>query len=63
MQFRHFATKVGNLERPFVKEFFLRWVCSCGCPVLRYMVCDLHIACLLANQDSTHELESSFIES
>ncbi|KAJ6676938.1 TRANSCRIPTION INITIATION FACTOR TFIID [Salix viminalis] len=34
-EFRHFATKVGNLERPFVKEFFLRWVCSCGCPVLR----------------------------
>uniref|UniRef100_A0A6N2KD79 Transcription initiation factor TFIID subunit 2 n=1 Tax=Salix viminalis TaxID=40686 RepID=A0A6N2KD79_SALVM len=31
-EFRHFATKVGNLERPFVKEFFLRWVCSCGCP-------------------------------
>ncbi|CAK7349783.1 unnamed protein product [Dovyalis caffra] len=34
-EFRHFATKVGNLERPFVKEFFPRWVCSCGCPVLR----------------------------
>ncbi|CAN1133218.1 Transcription initiation factor TFIID subunit 2 [Linum perenne] len=33
--FRHFATKVGNLERPFVKEFFARWVSSCGSPVLR----------------------------
>ncbi|CAN1317677.1 Transcription initiation factor TFIID subunit 2 [Linum perenne] len=34
-EFRHFATKVGNLERPFVKEFFARWVSSCGSPVLR----------------------------
>ncbi|KAJ8753456.1 hypothetical protein K2173_019855 [Erythroxylum novogranatense] len=34
-EFRHFATKIGNLERPFVKEFFSRWVCSSGCPVLR----------------------------
>lgn len=35
-QFRHFANKVGNLERPFLKDFFPRWVGSCGCPVLRY---------------------------
>ncbi|XP_012092957.1 transcription initiation factor TFIID subunit 2 isoform X2 [Jatropha curcas] len=34
-EFRHFATKVGNLERPFLKEFFPRWVGSCGCPMLR----------------------------
>ncbi|KAF8407865.1 hypothetical protein HHK36_007002 [Tetracentron sinense] len=34
-RFRHFANKVGNLERPFLKEFFPRWVGSCGCPVLR----------------------------
>ncbi|KAF5730251.1 transcription initiation factor TFIID subunit 2 isoform X1 [Tripterygium wilfordii] len=34
-EFRHFANKVGNLERPFLKEFFPRWVGSCGCPVLR----------------------------
>ncbi|CAI0547843.1 unnamed protein product [Linum tenue] len=34
-EFRQFATKVGNLERPFVKEYFARWVGSCGCPVLR----------------------------
>ncbi|GMN57919.1 hypothetical protein TIFTF001_027031, partial [Ficus carica] len=34
-KFRHFANKVGNLERPFLKEFFPRWVESCGCPVLR----------------------------
>ncbi|KAJ4835519.1 Transcription initiation factor TFIID subunit 2 [Turnera subulata] len=34
-EFRHFVTKVGNLERPFVKEFFPRWVGSSGCPVLR----------------------------
>ncbi|XAR63884.1 hypothetical protein NMG60_11024024 [Bertholletia excelsa] len=34
-EFRHFANKVGNLERPFLKEFFPRWVESCGCPVLR----------------------------
>ncbi|KAF6168935.1 hypothetical protein GIB67_038432 [Kingdonia uniflora] len=33
-EFRHFANKVGNLERPFLKEFFPRWVGSCGCPVL-----------------------------
>ncbi|KAJ4974000.1 hypothetical protein NE237_007174 [Protea cynaroides] len=34
-EFRHYANKVGNLERPFLKEFFPRWVGSCGCPVLR----------------------------
>ncbi|KAG2643363.1 hypothetical protein PVAP13_2KG296800 [Panicum virgatum] len=34
-QFRHLANKVGNLERPFLKEFFPRWVESCGCPVMR----------------------------
>ncbi|CAK9147809.1 unnamed protein product [Ilex paraguariensis] len=34
-EFRHFANKVGNLERPFLKEFFPRWVGSCGCPVLQ----------------------------
>ncbi|XP_077241077.1 TBP-associated factor 2 isoform X2 [Tasmannia lanceolata] len=34
-EFRHFSNKVGNLERPFLKEFFPRWVGSCGCPVLR----------------------------
>ncbi|KDO64495.1 hypothetical protein CISIN_1g001111mg [Citrus sinensis] len=34
-EFRHFANKVGNLERPFLKEFFPRWVGTCGCPVLR----------------------------
>ncbi|KAI4319190.1 hypothetical protein MLD38_032820 [Melastoma candidum] len=34
-EFRHFANKVGNLERPFLKEFFPRWVGSSGCPVLR----------------------------
>ncbi|KAM5571088.1 transcription initiation factor TFIID subunit 2 [Rosa sericea] len=34
-EFRHFANKVGNLERPFLKEFFPRWVELCGCPVLR----------------------------
>ncbi|XP_042961953.1 transcription initiation factor TFIID subunit 2 isoform X3 [Carya illinoinensis] len=34
-EFRHLANKVGNLERPFLKEFFPRWVGSCGCPVLR----------------------------
>ncbi|XP_015584210.2 transcription initiation factor TFIID subunit 2 isoform X1 [Ricinus communis] len=34
-EFRHFATKVGNLERPFLKEFFPRWVGSCGSPMLR----------------------------
>lgn len=34
-EFRHFANKVGNLERPFLKDFFPRWVESCGCPVLR----------------------------
>ncbi|TVU09497.1 hypothetical protein EJB05_42973 [Eragrostis curvula] len=35
VQFRHLANKVGNLERPFLKEFFPRWVESCGCPVMR----------------------------
>ncbi|XVF53961.1 hypothetical protein PTKIN_Ptkin05aG0142500 [Pterospermum kingtungense] len=34
-EFRHFANKIGNLERPFLKEFFPRWVGSYGCPVLR----------------------------
>ncbi|KAL6600790.1 hypothetical protein ACP70R_045075 [Stipagrostis hirtigluma subsp. patula] len=33
--FRHLANKIGNLERPFLKEFFPRWVESCGCPVMR----------------------------
>ncbi|EFJ31790.1 hypothetical protein SELMODRAFT_408008 [Selaginella moellendorffii] len=35
LQFRHFANKIGNLERPFLKEFFPRWVESQGCPLLR----------------------------
>ncbi|KAG9445715.1 hypothetical protein H6P81_011843 [Aristolochia fimbriata] len=34
-EFRHFANKIGNLERPFLKEFFPRWVGCSGCPVLR----------------------------
>ncbi|XP_020679173.1 transcription initiation factor TFIID subunit 2 isoform X1 [Dendrobium catenatum] len=34
-EFRHLANKVGNLERPFLKDFFPRWIESCGCPVLR----------------------------
>ncbi|KAL8140263.1 hypothetical protein V2J09_006284 [Rumex salicifolius] len=34
-EFRQFANKLGNLERPFLKEFFHRWVKVCGCPVLR----------------------------
>ncbi|KAG0458321.1 hypothetical protein HPP92_023158 [Vanilla planifolia] len=34
-EFRHLANKVGNLERPFLKEFFPRWIESCGCPILR----------------------------
>ncbi|KAK9118442.1 hypothetical protein Scep_016535 [Stephania cephalantha] len=34
-EFRHFANKVGNLERPFLKEFFPRWVGCAGCPFLR----------------------------
>eukprot|EP00249_Psilotum_nudum_P022024 c28343_g3_i2 orf=253-2820(-) len=33
-EFRHFANKLGNLERPFLKDFFPRWVESTGCPVL-----------------------------
>ncbi|TYH61377.1 hypothetical protein ES332_D07G047800v1 [Gossypium tomentosum] len=33
-EFRHFANKIGNLERPFLKEFFPRWVGLYGCPVL-----------------------------
>ncbi|KAG7019959.1 Transcription initiation factor TFIID subunit 2 [Cucurbita argyrosperma subsp. argyrosperma] len=33
--FRHLANKIGNLERPFLKEFIPRWVESCGCPLLR----------------------------
>lgn len=42
LQFRHLANKVGNLERPFLKEFFPRWVELCGCPVLRYEMLRLH---------------------
>ncbi|XP_021849855.1 transcription initiation factor TFIID subunit 2 isoform X2 [Spinacia oleracea] len=34
-EFRHFANKLGNLERPFLKEFFHSWVETCGCPTLR----------------------------
>ncbi|KAI5059244.1 hypothetical protein GOP47_0025563 [Adiantum capillus-veneris] len=34
-EFRHFANRLGNLERPFLKEFFPRWVEFQGCPVLR----------------------------
>ncbi|XP_048500364.1 transcription initiation factor TFIID subunit 2 isoform X1 [Beta vulgaris subsp. vulgaris] len=34
-EFRHFANKLGNLERPFLKEFFHRWVETCGCPIVR----------------------------
>ncbi|KAK8485944.1 hypothetical protein V6N11_063558 [Hibiscus sabdariffa] len=34
-EFRHFANKIGNLERPFLKEFFPRWLGLYGCPVLR----------------------------
>ncbi|XP_024359807.1 transcription initiation factor TFIID subunit 2 isoform X2 [Physcomitrium patens] len=34
-EFRHFANKLGNLERPFLKDFFPRWVESSGCPRLR----------------------------
>lgn len=34
-EFNNLAYKVGNLERPFLKEFFPSWVESCGCPVLR----------------------------
>ncbi|XP_044947352.1 transcription initiation factor TFIID subunit 2 isoform X3 [Hordeum vulgare subsp. vulgare] len=34
-EFRHLANKVGNLERPFLKEFFPRWIESCGCPIMR----------------------------
>ncbi|EPS60939.1 hypothetical protein M569_13860, partial [Genlisea aurea] len=34
-EFRHYANKIGNLERPFLKEFFPRWVGSCGCPILK----------------------------
>lgn len=37
LQFRHFANKLGNLERPFLKEFFHRWVETCGCPIVRYI--------------------------
>ncbi|KAK1314144.1 hypothetical protein QJS10_CPA06g02183 [Acorus calamus] len=37
--FRHLANKIGNLERPFLKEFFPRWLESCGCPVLRMGFC------------------------
>ncbi|KAK1287753.1 hypothetical protein QJS10_CPB19g01579 [Acorus calamus] len=38
-EFRHLANKIGNLERPFLKEFFPRWLESCGCPVLRMGFC------------------------
>ncbi|CAM6102974.1 unnamed protein product [Calypogeia fissa] len=34
-EFRHFANKLGNLERPYLKEFFPRWVETSGCPRLR----------------------------
>ncbi|KAK1359659.1 Transcription initiation factor TFIID subunit 2 [Heracleum sosnowskyi] len=34
-EFRQFANKIGNLERPFLKEFFPRWIESYGCPVLK----------------------------
>lgn len=34
-EFRHLANEVGNLERPFLREFFPRWVGSSGCPVLK----------------------------
>lgn len=34
-EFRHFANKLGNLERPFLKDFFPHWVDSPGCPILR----------------------------
>ncbi|KAF7072472.1 hypothetical protein CFC21_077591 [Triticum aestivum] len=34
-EFRHLANKIGNLERPFLKEFFPRWIESCGCPIMR----------------------------
>ncbi|GAB2300049.1 hypothetical protein Dimus_034090 [Dionaea muscipula] len=34
-EFRQFANKFGNLERPFLKEFFHRWVGTCGCPLMR----------------------------
>ncbi|WOG82214.1 hypothetical protein DCAR_0101376 [Daucus carota subsp. sativus] len=34
-EFRQFANKVGNLERPFLKEFFPRWIESYGCPMLK----------------------------
>ncbi|ONK56593.1 uncharacterized protein A4U43_C10F10470 [Asparagus officinalis] len=34
-EFSNLAYKVGNLERPFLKEFFPSWVESCGCPILR----------------------------
>ncbi|XP_074343481.1 transcription initiation factor TFIID subunit 2 [Apium graveolens] len=33
--FRQFANKIGNLERPFLKEFFRRWIESYGCPMLK----------------------------
>nr|XP_043639967.1 transcription initiation factor TFIID subunit 2 isoform X1 [Erigeron canadensis] len=34
-EFRHLANEVGNLESPFLREFFSRWVGSSGCPVLK----------------------------
>lgn len=34
-EFRQFANKIGNLERPFLKEYFSRWIESNGCPVLK----------------------------
>lgn len=34
-EFHRYANKDGNVEPQFLKEFFPRWVGSCGCPVLR----------------------------
>ncbi|KAJ0752225.1 putative beta-galactosidase [Helianthus annuus] len=36
MLFRHSANEVGNLERPFLREFFSRCVGSNDCPVLNF---------------------------
>ena len=62
MQFRHFANKVGNLERPFLKEFFPRWVESCGSPVLRCDILELHVAFLFNYVLLTSVLILSFFE-
>lgn len=48
MQFRHLANEVGNLERPFLREYFPRWVGSSGCPVLKYEFSELTINLLCA---------------